>query len=114
MTKPRELRLLATMRCKPYGCEAKAYIQDEHTSGYRHLVVQYGDGYSGRADIVEHDGTREFAAAIPHDMTEQQVVNEFLLWPMKSPDAPYPTWEVPARVHGSPTLFRWWAGEQPV
>ena len=36
-----------------------------------------------------------------------------ILWPMKSPDAPHLAWEVPARAYGSPTLFRWWAGEQP-
>ena len=44
-------------------------------------------------------------------MTEQEILNEWLLWPMKA-DAPYPKWEVPARVHGSVMLFRWWTGEK--
>jgi hypothetical protein len=74
--------------------------------------VQYGEGYGGRDDIRNKDGTLEFAAAIPPDMSEQEIVDGWLLPPM-NPGAPYPKWEVPARVHGRPTLFRWWAGEKP-
>ena len=44
-------------------------------------------------------------------MSDQEIVNSWLLWPMK-PRAPYPKWEVPARVYGSWMLFRWWNGEQ--
>ena len=60
MTEQRKLRLLATAHCKEYRCEAKFYIQDEHPSGQRHLVVQYGEGYSGRDDIRAFAG--RFAA----------------------------------------------------
>jgi hypothetical protein len=110
----RDLRLIATVHCKPYQCEARIYIQDKHPSGYRHLVAQYGDGYAGRTDLpIADNGCREFAAAMPHDMGEQEIIDRWLLWPM-NPRAPYPTWEVPARVHGSWMLFRWWAGEKAV
>ena len=47
----RELRLIATVRCIPYKCDALVYVQDKHPSGHRHLVVQYGDGYCGRNDL---------------------------------------------------------------
>jgi hypothetical protein len=33
--------------------------------------------------------------------------------PMKDPSSNFPSWEIPARAHGSATLFRWWAGEKP-
>ena len=95
----RELRQIATVHCVPYKCEAAVYVQDKHPSGHRHLVVQYGDDRP------------EFAAGIPDDMTEQEILDEWLLWPMKA-DAPYPKWEIPARVYGSPMLIRWWAGEK--
>ncbi len=109
----RKLRKIATVESTPYNCAADIFIQDEHPSGQRHLIAQYGDGYSGRNDLPKaENGRREFAAAVPDDWTEQEVVN-LLLWPMKNPNAPYPTWEVPARVHGSPELFRFWAGEKP-
>jgi len=112
MSEARELRLIATAHCAPYQCEAKIYIQDKHPSGSRHLIAQYGEGYAGRTDLpVAENGCREFAAGIPNDMTEEEIVDTWLLWPMKK-DAQYPTWEIPARVHGSPYLFRWWRGEK--
>jgi hypothetical protein len=55
-----------------------------------------------------YQGQPEFAAAIPDDWSEPEVM-DLVLWPMKSQDAPYPAWEVPARAHGSDELFRWWA-----
>ena len=64
MVEARSLRLLATLRA--YNAETKIYVQDEHPSGYRHLVAQYGEGYSGRNDLeIVENGCREFAAAIP-------------------------------------------------
>jgi hypothetical protein len=79
MPETRDLRLLATAHCVPYKCEAKIYIQDKHPSGYRHLVAQYGDGYAGRTDLpVADNGCREFAAALPHDMGEQEIIDRWL------------------------------------
>ena len=51
MTNDRSLRLIATMFRNQYQCEAKFYIDDAHPSGQRHLVVHYGEGYSGRDDL---------------------------------------------------------------
>jgi len=77
------------------------------------LACSRAGGYSGRDDLpIADNGCPEFAVASPHDMTEQEIQNEWLLWPMK-PDAPYPKWEVPTRSHGSDMLYRWWAGEKP-
>jgi hypothetical protein len=99
------LRLIASMFCKQYGAEARAFIDDAHPSGHRHLVMHYGQtgGYKGAP---------EFAAAIPDDWSEKDVM-DLLLWPMKDEKAPYPAWEVPARAYGSATLFRFWAGAKP-
>jgi len=106
----RDLKLLATVHCKPYTCEAKIYVEPDG-EGHRQLVAQYGDGYSGRNDVLRSDGRREFITGIPDDMSEQEIVDVWLLLPM-DPDADYPKWEVPARVYGSVGLFRWWAGEK--
>jgi hypothetical protein len=88
----RALRHIATARCIPYECEATVYVEDK-PSGHRQLVVQYSDG---RPD---------FAAGIPDDMSEKEILDDWLLWPM-NPEAPYPRWEVPARVYASPMLLR--------
>jgi hypothetical protein len=105
MADARELRLLYTLDCKQYQSEARIYVEDAHPSGQRRLVVQYETG--------GHEGNPEFGAAIPNDWGEQDL-QDLILWPRKHPDVPYPAWEVPARVHGSPELFRWWMkGEKP-
>lgn len=97
----RALRHIATVYCKPYKCDTIVHVQDEHPSVNRQLVVQYGDGRP------------EFVIAIPNGVTDQEIIDEWLLWPMKADDAPYPAWEVPARGYASPMLFRFWAGEKP-
>jgi hypothetical protein len=98
------LRLIASVHCTQYKTDAKCFIDDAHPSGQRHLVVHYEKG--------GYEGRPEFAAGIPNDWSDQDVI-DLLLWPMKDPRALYPAWEVPARVYGSSTLFRWWAGEEP-
>jgi hypothetical protein len=115
MTKP---RLIATVSCRPYSCEADVYIED--LGEERQLVVQYGPGYSGQyvhkapslgGPACAGDCASAFGALIPDDMCETEIINDWLLWPM-NPKAPYPKWEVPARAYGSDTLFRWWRGEK--
>jgi hypothetical protein len=96
------LRPLGSAHCTQYDTEARFYIDAGERQ--RHLVVHYENG--------GYRGAPEFAAGIPDSWTEQDVM-DLLLWPMKSPDSPYPAWEVPARAYGSPTLFRWWAEERP-
>lgn len=61
--------------------------------GLRNLVVVYDQG--------GYDGAKEFAAGIPKDWTDEQVL-DFILW--DHPDTRYPVWEIPARVHGRPML----------
>jgi hypothetical protein len=97
--------------CEQYQCEAEFYIDEAHSSGRRHLIVRYDEGYSGRNDLPIVDGSPQFAAAIPDDWSEQDVM-DLIQQPMKSPGAPYPAWEVHSRVHGSATLFRWWAAKK--
>jgi hypothetical protein len=98
-------------RCKQYGCVTEFYIETGHPSGQWHLVVRYGEGYGGPDDLPIIDGQREFAAAIPADWTDDDL-HSLMLEPM-NPEALWPAWELPARVHGTATLFRWWAGEKP-
>ena len=99
-------RQIGSTYCMHYDTEAKFFLEDEHPSGLHHLVVHYVNG--------GHDGRPAFAAAIPHDWTEQDVSN-LLLQPMKDDpnSSKYPAWEISSRVYGSPRLFRWWAGEKP-
>jgi hypothetical protein len=94
-----KLKLLCTSFCKRYQTDAKFYIDETHPSGYRHLVVIYEKG--------GYRGDQKFTAGIPEDWTDQDVQN-LILWTMKDPKAPYPAWEVPARVFASPMLFQWW------
>src|SRR5271170_369776 len=98
-------QLIGTMYCKEYETEAKFFVEDEHPSGLLHLVVHYEKG--------GHEGRPSFATAIPADWTDEEIHN-FLLLPMEEdPNSNFPPWEVPARAHGSPKLFRWWEGEKP-
>jgi hypothetical protein len=101
----RNLKPIGSAHCTQYNTEAKFYIE-AHKSGHRQLVVHYekGGGYNGAL---------EFAAGIPDDWSEQDVIDLIFL-PEKHPIVPYPVWEVPARAYASATLFRWWAGEKPV
>jgi hypothetical protein len=103
MPETRQPRHIASAYCTQYETNAEFFIQDQHPSGLRHLVVQYENG--------GHDGRLAFAVAIPPDWTERDV-SDLLLWPMKHPNG-YPAWEIPSRAYGSSKLFRWWAGEKP-
>ena len=67
-------RQIGSTYCMHYDTEAKFFLEDEHPSGLHHRVVHYVNG--------GHDGRPAFAAAIPHDWTEQDVSN-LLLQPMK-------------------------------
>ncbi len=106
----RNLELIGSIFCEQYQTEAKFYIERSIPlkpglgKGARHLVVQYGDGYTGRDGLaIAANGQREFASMIPHDWTNEKLL-EFQLAPAQNSNAPYLTWEVPARVHGRPIL----------
>jgi len=96
-----KLKFIGSMFCEQYQSDAKFYVDEAHTSGLRHLIVVYDRG--------GYAGVPYFAAVIPTDWDAQAVQN-LILWPIKDPNAPYPSWEVPARVFGSPTLSEWWKG----
>jgi hypothetical protein len=107
----RNLEPIGSAFCEHYQTEAKFYIERSISlrpgsgTGARHLVVQYGESYAGRDDLaVTAAGQREFAIIIPDDWTNEKLLR-FLQAPTKNPNVPYPTWEVPARLHGRPVLL---------
>jgi hypothetical protein len=85
MAESRNLKLLATMYWAPYTCEAALYIQDDHPSGRRCLIARYGEGYSGPSDLPIVDGMREFVTAIPSDMTEEEIINQYIALDLSGP-----------------------------
>jgi hypothetical protein len=97
-----KLKLIAQAYCEQYKTEATFYIEPAKPPALRRLVVLYAD--------TQHMpySTSEFAAGIPDDWTVDYVIENFLLWPMEHPEAPYPRWEVPLRAYGSPMLFSFW------
>jgi len=103
MTEKSQPSPIGSAYCPQYNTEAAFFIEDQHPSGLRHLVVRYGNG--------GHDGRAEFAAAIPPDWTEREI-SDLILRPIAS-NSEYPAWEIPARQYRCAKLFRWWAGEKP-
>ena len=107
----RNLEPIGSAFCEHYQTEARFFIERSISlgqrlgTGARHLVVQYGESYTGRDDLaVTATGQREFASIIPHDWSNEKLL-KCLQAPTKNPNVPYPTWEVPARLHGRPVLF---------
>jgi hypothetical protein len=89
-----KMKFLCSVFCEQYQSDAKFYVDETRLSGVRNLVVVYEKGGYG--------GDKEFTAGIPNAWSNQDVENLILL-PMKS-EAPYPAWEVSARVFGSPLV----------
>ena len=65
----RNLELIGSVFCELYQSEAKFYIERPiplkpgFGKGARHLVVQYGDGYTGREGLaVAANGQQEFVS----------------------------------------------------
>jgi hypothetical protein len=90
-----KMKFLCSVFCEQYQSDAKFYVDETRLSGVRNLVVIYDRGGYG--------GDKEFTAGIPKAWTDQDVENLILL-PTKDPKAPYPAWEVSARVFGSPLV----------
>jgi hypothetical protein len=93
-----KLKFICSLFCKKYEDEPKFYIDEVHPSGLRHLVVVYSD-----------PKRREFLAGVPNNWTDAMVL-EIIQRPVKERD-PYPSWEMPARMYGRPTLFAFWEKE---
>ena len=77
----RKLELIGSVFCEQYQTEAKFYVERSiplkpgFGTGARHLVVQYGDGYTGREGLaVAANGQREFASMIPHDWSNEKLL----------------------------------------
>jgi hypothetical protein len=96
-----KLKFIGSSFCSQYQSQAKFYIDEAHASGMRHLVVVYEND--------EHD----FIAGIPDEWADENV-QDFIFWPIKNPNSPYPAWEVPARAYGCPMLYAWWKGHPPL
>jgi hypothetical protein len=96
-----KLKFIGSSFCSQYQSQAKFYIDEAHASGMRHLVVVY------------ENGEPDFLAGIPDEWADENV-QDFIFWPMKNPNSPYPAWEVPARACGSPMLYAWWKGGPPL
>jgi hypothetical protein len=84
MPETRQPRHIASAYCTQYHTNAEFFIQDQHPSGLRHLVVHYEDG--------GYDARPDFAVGIPADWTKKDV-SDLLPWPMKD----HPGGEYPAR-----------------
>lgn len=63
----------------------KFYIDEAHASGRRQLVAVY------------ENGEPDFMAGIP-DRWADENVQDFIFWPMKNPNSPFPAWEVPEKL----------------
>jgi hypothetical protein len=96
-----KLKFIGESFCSQYQSQAKFYIDEAHASGMRHLVVVY------------ENGDADFLAGIPDEWADENV-QDFIFWPMKNPNSPYPAWEVPARAYGSPMLYAWWKSRPPL
>ena len=96
-------RSIGALHCVQYRSTAEFFIDSEHPSGVRHLIVRYEKGGC--------DGELEMAAEIPENWTMLDIADS-ILGPEGSTGR-CPKWEVPLRIFGSKTLFRWWTGEKP-
>jgi hypothetical protein len=96
-----KLKFIGSSFCSQYQSQVKFYIDEMHASGMRHLVVVY------------ENNEDDFIAGIPDEWADENV-QDFIFWPMKNPNSPYPAWEVPARACGSPMLYAWWKDQPPL
>jgi hypothetical protein len=107
MLEEKTLEFIGSGFCTQYQCEASFYIEAPGSgkprpgtgSGVRHLIVLYGEGYTGQNLPINTNGKREFAVGIPDDWSKATLL-DFLLHPAKSPNAPFPAWEAPTRLYG--------------
>jgi hypothetical protein len=92
--------------CGQYNCQAEFYLEPPHSgeprpatgTEVRHLIVLYGEGYTGPADRpLTENGRRQFAIGVLDSWTEQQLL-EFLLDTQH--EESFPKWEAPTRRYG--------------
>jgi hypothetical protein len=91
--------------CAEYKTVAAIKIVEDHPNGQPHLTADYEDG--------GYNGEKHFAAAIPEDWTDEDLLELiFLSWPRRA-GRYWPTWELCTRDYASETLFRYWKNERP-
>jgi hypothetical protein len=84
----RNLEPIGSAFCEHYRTEAKFFIERSIPlgkrlgTGARHLVVQYGESYTGRDDLaVTATGQREFAIIISNDWSNEKLLIFYRLRP---------------------------------
>jgi hypothetical protein len=107
VTKPdQNLEFIGSTFCRQYQCQADFYLEPPHSgeprpatgTGVRHLVVLYGEGYTGPGDHpLTKSGRREFAVGVPDGWTKEQLLDFLAQTPQ---DASFPKWEGPTRGYG--------------
>jgi hypothetical protein len=91
--------------CPQYQTDATIRVDENHSSGRPHLVVEYADD--------QRSGHKGFATAIPASWTDEDLA-ALIFEPKKPPSGRnWPSWEVPANDGASFELYRWWKGEKP-
>jgi hypothetical protein len=88
-----------------YDTDATITVDEKHSSGQPHLVVNYKKAGS--------HGHKQVASAIPADWTDQDLAELSFLPMQPRKDRNWPAWEIPAADHGAFSLFRFWKGEKP-
>jgi hypothetical protein len=97
---------IGSIFCEQYNCQAEFYLEPSHSgeprpatgTGVRHLIVLYGEGYTGPADrSLTENGRRQFAIGVPDSWTKQQLLDFLLETPH---EASFPKWEGPTRGYG--------------
>jgi hypothetical protein len=97
---------IGSVFCEQYHCHAEFYLEPPHSgeprpatgTGVRHLIVVYGEGYTGPVDRpLTENGRRQFAVGVPNNWTKQQLL-DFLL--QTGDETSFPKWEAPTRGYG--------------
>jgi hypothetical protein len=90
-----ERKTLISQLCPQYNTEVKFFMETSLETG-RTLIARYEIGGPDDLPIVE--GKREFKAGIPDAWSEDYLLRFLAL-------NQWPSWELPARAAGSPSLF---------
>jgi hypothetical protein len=108
----KQLEFIGSVFCTQYQCEASFYVEapgsgkprPDTGSGVRHLIVLYGEGYTGQNLPFTANGEREFAVGIPDDWSKEKLLDFLLHPPSRSSDASFPAWEASTRDYGCTML----------
>ena len=88
-----------------YDTDATITVDERHSSGQPHLVINYKKAGS--------HGHKQVAYAIPADWTDQDLAELIFLPPRMGTGRDWRAWEIPAADYAAFSLFRFWKGEKP-